>query len=86
MIFSIDLYSTKRNTFILKCLIQFTCIYLDGCQKEGSNFFNLLQKEGVPRREGVGVPSEREGGSTLEGTMTYALSNQEKVFFTMRTM
>ena len=50
MIFSIDLYSTKRNTFILKCFIQFTCTNLDSSQKEGGNFFNLLQKEGDKKR------------------------------------
>ena len=28
--------------------MQFTCTNLDGSQKEGVNFFILLQKEGVP--------------------------------------
>ena len=37
----------KHNTFILKCFLQFTCANLDGSQKEGSNFLNLLEKEGV---------------------------------------
>ena len=53
MIFSIDLVENK--TFILKCFIQFPCTNLDGCQKEGggeANFFNLLQKDGVPRKGG----------------------------------
>ena len=50
MIFLIDLYSMKHNTFILKCFIQFTCTNLDGCQKEEGNFFNLLQKEGVTQK------------------------------------
>ena len=45
MIFSIDLYGTKRNTLILRCFIQFTCTNLYDCQKEGGDFFNLLQKE-----------------------------------------
>ena len=54
MILVIDLFNTKRNTFILKCFIQFTCTNLDSCQKEGGNFLNLLQKEAVPRKgEGV---------------------------------
>ena len=48
MIFSIDLYSMKRNTFILKCFIQFTCTNLDGCQKEG-----CTQKGGFPQKRGV---------------------------------
>ena len=70
MIFSVDAYSTKCNTFILKCFIkcfiQFTCTNLEGCQKEGGNFFNLLQKKG-------GVQKGRgEGGGgmpNLEETM-----------------
>ena len=37
----------KHNTFILKCFLQFTCANLDGSQKEGCNFLNLLEKEGV---------------------------------------
>ena len=65
IIFSIDLYSTNLYNFILKCVIEFTCTNLDGCQKEG-NFLNLLQEEGVPRKGG----SLRKGGvPTLEETM-----------------
>ena len=64
MIFSIDLYSTRHNTFILKCFIQSTCTNLDGCQKEGGNFLNSFQKEGgFPRKGGWGV----EGGSNPGG-------------------
>ena len=63
MTFSIDLYSTKRNTFILKCFIQFTCTNLDGSQKMGGNFFYLLQKE-VPRKGGF---PQRRGGSNPGG-------------------
>ena len=59
MIFSIDLYSTKRNTFIFKYFIQFTCTNLDGCQKEWGNFFNFLQKKGGTQKGGI--PSEKEG-------------------------
>ena len=62
MIFSIGLYSTKCNTFILKCFILFTCTNLDGGQKEGGNFLNLLQKDGVSRKGEGGIPSEKEGG------------------------
>ena len=51
----------KHNTFILKCFLQFTCTNLDGCQKEGGNFLNLLQKDGVPRIGGGVVPSEKGG-------------------------
>ena len=36
----------KCKTFILKCFLQFTCTNVDGSQKEGGNFLNLLQKEG----------------------------------------
>ena len=52
MIFSIDFVWYKCNTFILRCFLQFTCTNLDGCQKGGGNFLNLLQKEGVPRKGG----------------------------------
>ena len=55
----------KRNTFILKCFLQFTCTNLDGSQKEGGNFINLLQKGG-------GFPQKMGGGGgvpTLEETM-----------------
>ena len=38
MMFSVDLYSAKRNTFVLKCFLQFACINLDGSQKEGVTF------------------------------------------------
>ena len=41
---------------------------MNGSQKEGVNFLNLLQKEGVPRKGGV--PSEK-GGSNPGGN--YAL-------------
>ena len=54
MIFSIDLNSTKHITFILKCFIKFTCTNLDGCQKEGGNFLNFLQKEGSTQKGGGG--------------------------------
>ena len=49
---------TRHNTFILKCFILFKCTNLDDSQKEGGNFFNLLQKEGVTRKGG-GVHSEK---------------------------
>ena len=45
----------KRNTFILKCLLQFLCTNLDGSHKEEGNFLNLLQKEGGTQK-GRGVP------------------------------
>ena len=60
MIFSIDLYSTKRNTFILKCFIQFICTNLGGCQKEGVTLLICFRKRGYP---------ERGGGPNLEETM-----------------
>ena len=61
MIFSIDLYSTKHNTFILNCFIQFTCTNLDGCQKEEGNFLNLLQKEGGTQKGGGGSLRKKKG-------------------------
>ena len=54
------------NTFILKCFLQFACTNLDGFQKEGGNFLNFLQKEGVLRKDG---PSEKGEVQTLEETM-----------------
>ena len=56
MIFSIDLCSTKRNTFILKCFIKFTCTNLDGCQREWGNFLNLVQKERGTQKGGGSNP------------------------------
>ena len=71
MIFSIDVIprnsSTKRDTFILNCFIQFTCTNLDGCKKEEVTFLICFRKRGVPRKEGV--PQKRGGGPTLEETM-----------------
>ena len=67
MIFSIDFYGTNYNSFILKCFIQFACTSLDA-ERGGDNFLNLRQKEGVPRKWGVG--SLRKGMvSTLEETV-----------------
>ena len=40
---------------------------MDGSQKEGGNFLNLLQKEGGTQKEGV--PLEKRGGSNLEEIM-----------------
>ena len=41
----------KLNTFILKCLLQFSCMHQFGWLSErGGNFLNLLQKEQVPRK------------------------------------
>ena len=59
IVFLIDLYSTKCNSFILKCFIQLACTNLGGSQKEGSNFLNLLQEEGVSLRKGE-VPTLEE--------------------------
>ena len=61
-----------RNTLILNGFIQFTCINLDACQKEGGNFFDLLQKEGGIQKKkkeggGGGVPSEKGRGGANPG-------------------
>ena len=40
---------------------------MDGSQKEGGNFLNLLQKEGVPRKGGS--PQKKGGVPTLEESM-----------------
>ena len=51
--------------FILKwCFLQLTRTDLDGCQKEGGNFLNLLQKEGLPRTGGL---PQKRGGSNPGG-------------------
>ena len=42
----VTILSTKRNTYILKCFLQFGCTNLDGSQKEGGNFLNFLWKDG----------------------------------------
>ena len=58
------MYSTKRNTFILKFFIEFTCTNLDGSQKEGVTFLIYFRKGEYPEKEWGGrVP-------TLEETMT----------------
>ena len=56
----------KCNTFILKCFSQFTCTNLDGSQKEGDNFLNLLQKEGVLSKEGEGEGFPRKMGGGFQ--------------------
>ena len=63
VIISIDFYSTKSNTLILKCFMQFTYTILDGWQNEGITFLICFRKRGYPER---GVPSEK-GGSNPGG-------------------
>ena len=55
----------KHNTYILKCFLQFACTNLDGSQKEGGNFLNFHQKEGVTQKGegGERVPSEKGGSN-----------------------
>ena len=61
-------YSTRHNTIVLNCFIQFTCTNFNGCQEEGGDFLSLLQKDGVPKN-GVGVPQKGGRGiTTLEET------------------
>ena len=50
---------------IWKYFIQFACTNLDGSQKEGSNFFYLLWKEGLPRKGGGFL--QKRGGSSPGG-------------------
>ena len=77
MIFSIDLvlYQTYQNvpnvTSSFKVFHTFTCTNLDGSQKEGVNFLNLLQKEGGTQKGKGGFPQKRMGGGvpTLEETV-----------------
>ena len=60
-------YSTKRNTFILKCFLQFTSTNSDGSQKDGVKFLNLLQKK-VPRKGGF---PQKRGDSNPRGNYYY---------------
>ena len=54
----------KVNTFILKYFLQFTCTNMDGSQKEGGNFLNLLLKEGSSlRKSGGGGGGANPGGN-----------------------
>ena len=73
----------KRNTFILKCFLQFICTNLDGSQKEGDNFLNLLQKEGGNQKEGGSL---RKGGGfpTLEKTMHVDTGDDQNMSINMR--
>ena len=66
----------NHNTFILKCFLQLACTNLDGSQKEGGNFLNLHQKEGVPRKGVVSSEKGWGGGGvpTLEETMKSKLT------------
>ena len=48
----LSIYSTTHNTFVLKCFLQFAYSNLDGSQKVGGNFLNLLQEGGYPERGG----------------------------------
>ena len=70
MIFSIDFVWYKCNTFILRCFLQFTCTNLDGSQKEGGNFLNLLQKERGTQKGGL---PQKRGDSNSGGNYVIAL-------------
>ena len=48
------------------CFLQFTCTNLDGSQKEGGNFFSLLQKKLGNQKGGGGFPQKREGSNPGE--------------------
>ena len=52
--------------------MEFACTNLDGSQKEGGNFFNLLHKEGVPRKEGFPQKREGRGGGGSNPRRNYA--------------
>ena len=58
----------KRNTFVLKCFLQFARTNLDGSQKKGVTFKICFRKRGVPRREGGGS-LRNEGVPTVEETV-----------------
>ena len=72
----------KCNSFILKFSIQFASINLNGSQKEGSHFLNLLQKEGTTwKRGGRGGPSEKAGSNPQENSDTMKTSNLFLIIF-----
>ena len=72
----LNILSTKRNTSILKCFLQFASTNLDGCQKEGGNFLNLLHKEGGSLRKKKGG-----GGGGLKGNCVETYTNTNFKFF-----
>ena len=78
MIFAIDVIDVNRrikcNSFLLSCFLQFACTNLDGCQKEGANFLNLLQKEGDHSKTAEG--GGEEGVLTLEETMVTKITSR----------
>ena len=74
MIFSIDLYGTKRNTFILKRFLQFTCTNSDGSQNEGGIFLNLVQKERITQKGGREDSLIKVGVSNPGGNYDYPKS------------
>ena len=78
-------YSTKRNTFILKCFLQFTCTSLDASQKDGGNFFKIcFRKRELPRIGGV--PSEKRGsnpGGNYDSNM-FLLTNLQNIKLVLR--
>ena len=51
---------------MLRYFLRFACTNLDAFQKEGGNFLNLHQKEGVPRKGGF---PQKRGVPTLDETM-----------------
>ena len=52
--------STKCNSLISKCFIQFACTNLDGCQKEGVFFKICFRKRGYPEKEDGGIQPWRK--------------------------
>ena len=64
----LNILSTKRSTFILKRFLQFASTNLDGCQKEGGKFLNLLHREGGSLRK-------KSGGPTGNCVETYTNTN-----------
>ena len=82
MMFSIDLVYTKRTTFTLECFLQFACTNLDGSQKEGGNFLNLLQKEGVRRKRGSFRKEGRfqSGGNYVQNSCCFLLFRNSHFF------
>ena len=75
----LSIYSTTHNTFVLKCFLQFAYSNLDGSQKVGGNFLNLLQEGGYPERGGGSNP----GGNYVSyfRPVNIAKSLKEQLFY-----
>ena len=66
----------KRNTFILKCFLQFACTNLDGCQKEKVTFKFASERGGT--QKGGGLTQKREGKTIYKINKPYKICQNMK--------